>query len=310
MQFIRNHKKISIFILIFLIIFLLLGVTFGRYIYNIVNNHILETKGFYFNSSILTINNKKYKINNWDGVNSYTLTIDLNNKKNEMVSTTSDIRYEVIVNCPSKVMCTLSKNKGIIYETQKNDSYQITITPTTNFYEGDEVVVKTEVTSTYPYKKTLSATYNIGVEKSKFSYSIEDSENQNYLTLNLTNSVTYYVVEKAFNNYQVGDQISSDKYSELSDSEKSNCYSAKVTIEFDPNILSADMTAQTYHNRLDGSSKTTRINDYDYVSGYSFKVDANSSQKVLFYKKNISKNYTYPIINENSIINVSVVTAE
>ena len=310
MQFIRNHKKISIIVLIFLIVFLLLGVTFGRYIYNVVNNYILETKGFYFSSSVLTINNKEYKINNWDGVNSYTLTIDLNNKKNELKSTTSDIRYEVVVKCPSKVVCTLSKDQGTIYESQKNDSYQIVITPVTNFYQGDEIVVETIATSTYPYKKSLSATYNIGVEKSKFSYDIEDSENLNYLTLNLTNSVAYYVVERAFDTYQVDDQISAEKYNSLTEQQKNNCYSAKVTVSFDPNIVYADMTAITYHNRIENSSKFTRINNYDYLSEYAFKIEANSSQKVIFYKKDIEKNYTYPIVNDKSIINVSVVTAE
>ena len=53
--------------------------------------YILETKNFYFNSSILNIRGKNYSIMNWDGVNAYTLTIDLNNYKTDEIYTTSDI---------------------------------------------------------------------------------------------------------------------------------------------------------------------------------------------------------------------------
>jgi len=46
MQKIRDHKKISIIVLVVLIIFVILSIAFGRYIYNMINNYILETKGF------------------------------------------------------------------------------------------------------------------------------------------------------------------------------------------------------------------------------------------------------------------------
>ena len=37
------------------------------------------------------------------------------------------------------------------------------------------------------------------------------------MVLNLTNSVTYYEVSETFGSYKVGDQISIDDYSKLSD---------------------------------------------------------------------------------------------
>ena len=37
------------------------------------------------------------------------------------------------------------------------------------------------------------------------------------MVLNLTNSVTYYEVSEAFGSYKVGNQISIDDYSKLSD---------------------------------------------------------------------------------------------
>ncbi len=310
MQFVRNHKKLSMIVLLILFFLLIFGFTYARYIYRIIDNYILESKGFYFNSSVLSLSDKSYKIHNWDGVNNYILTVDVNNKKNESVSTTTDISYSISVECSDNVTCTLSKETGIIYEQQKTDTYQITIIPKGNFYEGDEVTVKTQATSTSPYYKTLSATYIVGVEKSKFSYSIEDSANSQYLILNLTNSIGYYEVEKAFDTYQVGDQISLDNYMELSDAEKENCFSAKVTLSFDPKVLYLDMTSNSYLKKISDSEVTEKINGFDYVSKYTFKVDATSSEKILFYKDDIAKDYTYPIVNEDSIIDVLVVSAE
>lgn len=286
------------------------GTTLARYVYNAVNNYILESKGFYFTSSVLHMNNKKYKINNWDGVNHYVLTIDLMSRKNSLKSTTSDIEYETEVICPKEVTCKLSKTKGTIYQSAKVDSYQITITPTGNFYAGDEIEITTKATSTFPYHKTLSASYTIGVEKNKFSYKITDSKNAKYATLDLTNAVTYYQVEHAFGNHKVGDQIAVEDYNLLSAQDKENCFSAKVTISFPPEQLYLDITAMPYKNRLENSQKLTTVNGYSYISGFSFKIPASSSEKIIFYKEDITKDYTYPLINNTSVINVSAETAQ
>ena len=80
----------------------------------------------------------------------------------------------------------------------ETDSYQITVIPKEEFHEGDEIDVTTTATSKSPYVKALSATYTIGIETTNFTYNIEDNTDNKYLTLNLTNSVTYYRVEKAF----------------------------------------------------------------------------------------------------------------
>ena len=103
MKFVREHKTGSIALLLVMLIFLTTTAIFGQYIKNVINNYILETKAFYFNSSVLNINGKNYSITNWDGVNSYPLTIDLNNRKNEDRYTKSDIVYTISVNCPTTV---------------------------------------------------------------------------------------------------------------------------------------------------------------------------------------------------------------
>ena len=60
MKTIRKHRVKSIILLVILVVLLTISFSFGRYIFNIINDHILETRGFYFNSSVLGVNNKSY----------------------------------------------------------------------------------------------------------------------------------------------------------------------------------------------------------------------------------------------------------
>lgn len=309
MKIIREHKIVSIIIAICLVIFVLFGYTFARYLYNVIDNYILETKGFYFNSDILSMNNKQYKINNWDGVNTYSLSISVNNKKDYLVSTDADISYDIAYTCPSTVTCSLSKTSGVIYKSGTTDSYTLNVTPNSNFAAGDEVVVTTTATSSSPYVKSLSATYTIGVTTAGFSYSIDDSAGSKYLTVNLTNSISFYVVETAFGTYSVGDHISLTTYNTLTTAQKANCYSAKVTLSFSPNNVLLDMTSDAYRNKISGSETTTTLNGYTYVTGFGLKVGADTSEKIIFYKVDPSQNYTYPITNTTEIVQATVVTA-
>lgn len=310
MRFIRKHKKLSIIILCSLIVFILFTATLGRYIYNVIDNYILETKGFYFNSSVLSINTKESKINNWDGTNSYQILVDLNNIKNSFVHTEADIEYNVEVQCSSGVTCRASKLTGTLYEASQTDGFTITMTPNSKFDAGESAEVNVSVYSLKPYKKTLKGKFIISVENSDFTYNIEDAAKDKFMTLNMTNSVAYYEVETAFGNYQVGDIINLDDYDKLTATEKENCFSAIVTISFDPSVVYLDMTANSYLNRIENSETTTTINGYTYINGYKFKVDATSSEKIIFYKANKNNNYTYPLVNETSIISVTSEIAE
>lgn len=310
MNFIREHKRLSILILVIATLIILFGTTFARYVYNIIHNHILESNEFYFNSTVLAMNGKQYKINNWDGVNNYVLTVDVNNKKNSLKSTNSDITYNIEVSCPDTVTCTTNKTSGVIYKTSGSDSYQITVTPKEEFHEGDEVEVTTKAKSTSPYEKELSATYIIGVETSNFSYNIEDNVGDKYFTLNLTNTSTYYEVETAFSSYKAGDRLTPEEYLSLTKEEQENCFSARVTISFKPKKIYLDMTNKNYLHRTPNSENTENVNGYAYINQFSFKMDAASSEKIMFYKQDPKLDYTYPIINEKSIITVRVKTAD
>ena len=282
-------------------LFLISKTSFARYIYQAVNNYILESQHFYFNSSILKEDNPTYSIADWDGVNPYTITIDVNNKKNELISTASDITYQIEVSCPSSVICNVNKTEGIIYKDAKTDSYVLTVVPINSFEAGDQVTVTTKAISTYPYSKTIEATYLIGVQNYGFSYQITDASGEKYLTLELTNSRPYYKVEQAFQTYQVGDIISLETYQNLSDLEKTYCVSARVSISFNPNQILLDMTDPTYL-KYKSSQTLTTINSFQYVSGFTFEMDATSNTKIIFYKPNIADNYN----GDNSVIQVKL----
>lgn len=304
----NKQKLIAILVALF-IVTLTLVTTFGRYAYNMYRNYILESQGFYFNSSVMSMNGSKHSINNWDGVNGYPISIDLNNKKNDLLWTKSDITYEITVECSENIRCVLNKTEGIIRSEQKIDSYIITIYPVGNFTENQTAEVKTKAKSTYPYVKELSTTYNIGIETSNFSYKITDSVGAKHLVLELTNAFTYYKVETAFSGHSVGDNISIDEYNSLTAAQKANCTSARVTLNFNPNNVLLDMTDSTYKNRLSNTQTTTTLNNYRYVNGFQFKMEASSNTKIIFYKTDSSKDYTYPS-NSTPIITVNEYTVD
>lgn len=289
---ITNKKIMWLLVGVFLI---LLGATssLGRYVYNAINNHILESQGFYFNSSILTINHSNHNISNWDGVSTYPITIDVNSRKNEYLATNSDVTYDIEVECSSNAVCTVSKENSTIYQSSHADSYNIYVNPTDNIYPGDTVTVTTKATSTYPYRKTISTTYTIGVEIANFTYNIKDEVGSKYCTLELTNAQTYYEVITAFTGHAVGEHLSIEQYNALTAAEKNNCMSAIVTLSFPSDVILLDMTSSYYINRIANSEEITQINGYNYVEGFQFKMDATSNTKIIFYKIDPNQNYSY-----------------
>ena len=76
-----------------------------------------------------------------------------------------------------------------------------------------------------------------------------------------------------------------------------------MNLSFDPNKTLLDITNSNYLNAT--STTTTRINNYDYINGLTFKIDALSSTVVRFYKKDVTKNYTYPFETTNPIITIN-----
>lgn len=300
----NKYKAKQLFIIaVVLVCTLTFVATFGRYVVNTINNFFVRTKEFYFYSDKLSENSSYYQIDNWTGVDPYTITVNMNSRLNNIKVTTYDIDYDISYRASENCSCQLSKEAGTILASSNSDYFNLTITPNTGLTTGDKVWVVITATSNAQYKKTLTATFVLTVGKENLSYEIKDEAQSKYLELNITNTLSYYKVSEAFESYNVDDRIDVDTYLTLSDENKAKCYSALITLKFDPNIVLLDMTNTNYLNATQVSKEV--INGSNYINGITFKVDPISSAVVRFYKLDVSQDYTYPIVNDTSIIELT-----
>ena len=298
-KFLKNKKLIILICILLLVI--TSSITFGKYIYDGLQNFYFQTKKFYFNSDKLKDKTATYSLDNWSGAGEYTININMNSIKNNLWKAETDIRYNITYQCPSTVTCQITKTSGVIYGSVNKDSFNIVVTPNTTFHDGDTILIYVSATSTSPYEKTISARFILKVGKIGLSYEITDEEKSPYLEFRITNTIDYYTVEEAFDDYNEGDRIDITPYLNLPSSKKDKCYSAYITLKFDPNVVRLDLTNPSY---LTKTNETTELIDGNsYINGYTFKMEAISSQMVRFYKVNTSNNYTYPLVNETSVIN-------
>ena len=300
----NKYKTKQLFIIaVVLVCTITLVATFGRYVVNTINNFFVRSKEFYFYSDKLSEESSYYQIDNWTGVDPYTITVNMNSRLNNIKVTTYDIDYNISYRASENCSCQLSKEAGTILASSNSDYFNLTITPNTGLTTGDKVWVVITATSNAQYKKTLTATFVLTVGKENLSYEIKDSVASKYLELNITNTLSYYKVSEAFESYKVDDRIDVDTYLTLSDENKAKCYSALITLKFDPNIVLLDMTNTNYLNATQVSKEV--INGSNYINGITFKVEPISSAVVRFYKLDVSKDYTYPIVNDTSIIKLT-----
>lgn len=297
-----KYRRIILIVMLIIALFPV-GVTFSKYIYDKIKYYILEANHFYFNSDKLEDKGITYNINNWGGVDSFNIQFELNNHKNNLLTSDSDIAYDISVVCDNDVQCSISNDSGIIYKDEKTVSYDVIVNPLRVFDTGESVNVKIEATSSSPYVKTLSGDFVITVGKKGVSYEIVDEPFQPYFMFNITNVIDKYTVIKEFDNYKVGDVISISTYKDLSDSNKKNCISAIITLGFDPNKVVIDTTSNIINN---SEITNTFVNGVSYVSKIKFNVEATSSTSIRFYKKDKSIDYTYPYVNDTSIISFDV----
>ena len=303
MQMKTFQKKQIIIILIILLCSLSFVIVFGRYVTNSVNNFFLRSKEFYFYSDKLSEKKDVFQVDNWSGVDDYTIIVNMNSRKNNIQVASYDIAYDIKYTCSNNAICQLSKTSGIISKEDNTDSFNLTITPNTQLKTGDKVTVEIEATSKTSYTKTIKGKFTLVVGKENLTYQITDKPNNPYMDLRITNTLSYYIVDEAFGGYAQKDKIDIDTYLELSDQDKAKCYSNVVTMEFDPNEILIDITNENYQKATNVT--TTVINQKSYINSITLPIDAISSADVRFYKKDTSQDYTYPNANSESVVEVT-----
>lgn len=300
----RNYKKKQLIIILAILLCMVSFVTvFGRYVTNSVNNFLLRSKEFYFYSDKLSEKKSVFQVENWSGVDDYTITINMNSRKNNLETATYDIGYNINYKCSDNAICQLSKTSGIISKEDNSDFFNLIITPNTQLEDGDKVVVEIEATSAESYEKTLKGKFTLVVGQEKLTYQITDKVNNPYMDLRITNTLSYYIVKEAFGNYTQDQKIDIDSYLALTEDEKNKCYSSVVTIKFDPKEILLDNTNENYQKSTNVITQV--IDGKKYISSITLPIDAISSADLRFYKTDTSKDYTYPNVNNNSVVDIT-----
>ena len=198
---------------------------------------------------------------------------------------------------------------GTILQSANNkDYFDISIKPKQNvtLNNNDYIFITVTAESLSPYKQTLVGEFKIIVGSIGMSYKIEDSNYSPYLEVIVTNTLDYYTVDTAFGTYAAGSNITIAEYNALSAEQKANCHSMIITLDFNPNDVVIDTTTNMYLvAAATGETEDVLKNGYDYIDQISFKVDAEESKVVKFYKIDASQNYTYPQGASTPIVSVS-----
>ena len=279
--------------------------TLAKYIIEEFHGYYLNAKHFYFTSNRLKKDNPVYLVNNWSGVGAFNISFDLLSQKNEYVYSEYDIPYTVSVTCPTNVTCSVDKPSGTIYNssTTHSDTITVSVNPGRSYNENEHLIIDLTAQSVSPYVETITARFEYVVGKQGTTYEIEDAANQVYLHLKITNAINFCKVVTAFGNYSVNDLIDNSVYRTLSPSDQANCVSKYVDLSFNPSLLLIDTTENIINESI---YTTTTISGTEYVNSLSTTIAPLSTISIKFYKVNPSSNYTYPLNNNTSIINVNI----
>ena len=300
------NRRRRIIILIMIALLLPLGITFSRYVIENVKNYLMEANNFFFSSDKLVEGGITYGINNWGGGNYIEIQFQLNNHKNNILTSDADIVYTVEADCDEDlVTCVLSSESGVIQVDEKTDEFVLRVTPIVEFDDGDSITVTLTANATSPYEKELSADFVITVGRRGIDYEIRDEEWRSYLMFNVTNSLETYVAKEAFGNYAYGDSVPLLAYNALSAADKAKCTSIIVTLSFNPADVILDTTSEIMK---DATFHTRTYQGVSYIDQVTFTMDQLQSQEVRFYKRDISIDYSYPETQLTPIITFSAIS--
>ena len=219
----RTKYMLLLVLVLSLISILTYSYTFARYVSNHAWNYYLSTKGFYFSSEQLGVNKITNVNNNWTYDSTY---FTLKNSENNFLVTDYDIEYTVkctiqnetakhskcnlngtnidtfngIISSSSKCINKLNETdvsssnkeecekKGYEWKIQENFKDLYFDVVKTDDEELNYVSVLIEVTTTSPYKKTISGEFNLSsTEMQENGFKINYKEFDNYNRVIITN---------------------------------------------------------------------------------------------------------------------------
>lgn len=283
----KEHKKINkvkVAITIFIIVLLISISVFGRYIYNNAREAYFTSKKFYFTSDLLTLDNQKYTYEDWGGIDTYELGVELYSYANKFLRLDYDLNYEISCESlsPDKIKCTLNSadgstsTTGVIYaktDGRENNISRVGIyvTPLTQINKGETVTFALKASTSEPYQKEISCEISLKVKQlTTSSYKIEDVPGRNYAVLEIVNA-----------------QNTALQY----------------TLTFDPKVLRIDTNDEACVNRV--SETSTTVDGTQYLNKIVFNVDKESAKNIKFYKVDMTKDYSYPSGDTTPAVNVS-----
>lgn len=292
-------RKKSIIITIFVLLVMLLGInsyTYAKYVFNSAKDYYLKSKGFYFYSDTLDLNNKETVNNFWNGE---SITFSINNYLNDEVISEYDINYTVectiegdiaeYTNCylnntekntlsstlKSDNKCINNTNDGVdtnvfikedcekgnyTYQNNKvSDNISFNIVSDTGKILND-IEVNIKVTSTAPYSKTLTGKYIL--------YKDKNSTNN----INLT-----------YNDYETyADLIITNSYNQ------NKC----IKVTWDNKNFKVDNTINTFKEVF------TKDN---YINGFTIEIPSKNNITQVFYKNNYNTTYNVNEFNYEEV---------
>lgn len=178
-------KKILIISLLFIVVSIIIftHTSYARYISNSIWDYYLSSNNFYFESDYLDKNIKNNIYNSWDG---NSISFNLKNGLSNDIYTKDDIKYEVSCITLNEASC-LVNGESVYKAILKGNTFT---TETLSFrIEGDADLTNVTVIAKAisPYKKTISANFELNRIRIKNTINYDLVDYGNYSKLNISN---------------------------------------------------------------------------------------------------------------------------
>lgn len=199
------------------IFFLLLSFAISKYVIHVEDIHQVESSQFYFESNIAEVGTGTvYTIYDWDG-SEKIINFNVKNYLNELLKTNEEIIYnitaEVIGEGQNNINATIENQKVVENEkldlssNEKQYLLNIVAKDKEQLIPGTEYNVKLTISSVSPYKKELVANIKLVYHQMETNeFSLINSENGEYVTLNIKVNQPQDIIIKYNNNKLILDE--------------------------------------------------------------------------------------------------------